>query len=204
MQKLFSSIALIVIGLMVASTVRAGNPQDESRPKGTWFAGGIYSFNIANTGFTYSRVGAMGGYLGNWGGYAKVAFDLVGNTTPVVSAGFTKRLATFRHLSSSPRPSTLHLYFGLGYANVEHASEDWTHDHLTHPDGSVTCVPGTERRTVYWQSSAGLLVDAGLMFRYRRLNFNLGYSLGADVLGGLFGSGDSANHSIQIGIGYNF
>lgn len=46
----------------------------ELKPKtSSWFADLAYSANIAYGGEGYfSRLGVMGGYLGNWGGYLKV------------------------------------------------------------------------------------------------------------------------------------
>ncbi len=172
--------------------------------KGTWYASGLYSFNIANNGFTYSRIGLMGGYLGDWGGYGKVEFALVGGRTPNISAGFTKRVATFRSEKLSV-PSTLHIYFGLGYGNVEHANEFRQHDHIYHPDGTSECVLDTERVIRYWDRSGGLIVDTGLIYRNRHMNFTLGYSIVPDIGGGIMGSsGNSANHSILFGVGYTF
>ncbi len=204
----FNPIRCIIAAFSVSLGV-AGNAQekpvniDRQSMTGSWYASGLYSINIANNGYTYSRIGVSGGYLGNWGGYAKIDFALNGDRTPNISAGLTKRIATF-HSRKLSTPSTLHFYFGLGYGNVEHANEYPEHDHIYHPDGSSECLPDTERIIKYWDRTAGMIAETGLIYRYRHLNFTLGYSITPDVFGGLYASGNSANHSIQLGVGYTF
>lgn len=172
--------------------------------KGAWFASGIYSINIANNGATYSKVGAMGGYLGNWGGYLKVAWDLVGNTTPNIVGGFTKRLTTFRTSESAPH-SALYLYFGLGCGNVEHATFDYDDIDVPIPDWTDgVWYPMPKPDISSWNAGTQLMFDTGLIYRYKHLNFNLGYSITPDLGFIVGGGGDAANHSIQIGVGYTF
>lgn len=195
-----------LISLFMASSAFAKSPsvnEDNQEIRGAWFASGIYSVNIANNGHTYSKVGAMGGYLGNWGGYAKVAFDLVGNRTPNIVAGFTKRLTTFR--SATHSPSALYMYFGVGCGNVEHAGVDnIPGEIITRPDGTMEWVPTGKPSKTYWDAGTQAMFDTGLIFRYRHLNYNLGYSITPDF-GFLSGGGGYApNHSIQIGVGYTF
>lgn len=203
MNKLFR-YALLALGLLTLHP--SALARDARREvKGTWFASGLYSLNLANHAYTYSRIGAMGGYIGNWGGYAKFDFALVGNRTPNISAGFTKRLTTFH--SAAPQfsaPPALHLYFGLGYGTIEHGSYWMEHDHIYNPDGTAVCVPGTERTRRYWTESAGFLAETGVILRYRHLNFTLGYGITADLGGAFYGTGNSANHSIMIAVGYTF
>lgn len=198
--------SLLALAVMAGGMLHAQNsPEavDNAAVKGAWFCSGIYSFNIANNGHTYSRLGVTGGYFRNWGGYAKIDFSLIGTRTPNISAGFIKRLATFRS-GEGTVPSTLNFYFGLGYANLAHCREYPEHDHIYHPDGSTECVPGTDRIVKFWDSSAGLLAETGVIYRYRHLNFTLGYSIALDVAGGIVGTGNSANHSITVGVGYSF
>lgn len=197
-----------LIGLLVLCHIPLMHAQDkdikyDSRSDRAWFATGIYSINIANNGFTYSKVGLMGGYIGNWGGYAKVAFDLVGNITPNIVGGFTKRLVSFRHTKAG-LPSTLHMYFGVGCGNVEHATKWRTSgEYVAMPDGSVEWIASGPPPKTHWDGGTSVLVETGLIYRYQHINLNLGYSIVPD-LGLLAGSGESANHSIQIGIGYTF
>ncbi len=106
-------ITAIIFTLALGVNAQEIQTEPVQKVKGTWFTSGLYSLNIADSEFTYSRIGVMGGYLGNWGGYAKVDFSLR-NGGPNASAGFTKRLTTFRSAKLSV-PSTLHIYFGLGY-----------------------------------------------------------------------------------------
>lgn len=60
---------------------------------------------------TYS-IGLMGGFLGNWGGYAKLLWPLNSSVVnepavPTVTVGVTKRMFSF-----------MHGYFGAGYGKV--------------------------------------------------------------------------------------
>ncbi len=174
-----------------------------SKIEGTWFASGLYSINIANNGLTYSGAGVMGGYINNWGGYLKVDFPISISRTPNISGGATKSLATFRH-SYFYSPSTLHLYFGMGYGNLLHGREMREHDHIYHPDGTVECLPGTEHIVRDWDTGSCVLAEIGVIYRCRHLNFILGTGITPDILGAMVGSGDSPNISIQLGIGYTF
>lgn len=196
----------IAFSLLIAASVKAQAPSvsiESPKIKGAWFATGLYSINIANNGHTYSKIGVMGGYLGNWGGYAKVAFDLVGSRTPNIVGGFTKRLTTFN--SWNLMPSALYIYFGVGCGNVQHAGDHHNPDEIiTLPDGSTQWVPSDEPSKTYWDGGTQAMFDIGLIYRYLHLNFNLGYSITPDF-GFLSGGGaDAPNHSIQIGIGYTF
>lgn len=200
MMNKFIRYSLIALSLLIVSPVKS---QDAPTIKGAWFATGLYSINVANNGHTYSKIGAMGGYLGNWGGYAKIAFDLVGNRTPNIVGGFTKRLSAFN--STIERPSALYMYFGVGCGNVEHAGDFHNPGEIiTLPDGSMQYIPSDEPSKTYWDGGTQAMFDIGLIYRYRHLNFNLGYSITPDF-GFLSGEGaDAPNHSIQIGIGYTF
>lgn len=195
---------LIVASILAADSIMAQDPGlnlDSRNIRGAWFATGLYSINIANNGHTYSKAGAMGGYLGNWGGYAKIAFDLVGNPTPNVVGGFTKRLATFR----AEKPSALYMYFGVGCGNLEHAGDNYYHGEIiTLPDGTMQWVPSDQPSKTYWDAGTQVMFDTGVILRLSHMNFNLGYSITPDI-GFIVGEGGTApNHSIQIGVGYTF
>lgn len=200
---------ILIIGLSIVTITKAqdelsdsGVPEDRNAT-GAWFASGLYSLNIANNGMTYSRIGGIGGYLNNWGGYAKIDFPINGSHTPNFSGGMTKRLATFRNRNLS-NPSTLHLYVGIGYGTILHGVDWPEHDHIYHPDGTVECLPDTERTTRYWDESGGILIEAGLIYRYRHINFILGTGITPDLGGAIFGSGISPNIPLQLGVGYTF
>lgn len=172
------------------------------KSRGTWFATGLYSFNLANNGFTYSKIGAMGGYLGNWGGYAKIGFDLTGNRTPNIVLGATKRLTTF-HSHTTEIPTSLYIYFGAGCGNVEHAGRGIPGYYIDLPNGFTQWVPTSDKEKTYWDGGTQAMFDIGLILRYKRMNFNIGYSITPDF-GFIAGEGQAANHSIQIGAGYTF
>lgn len=205
MRKILRCTILILI-FLTATVAKAQNNIPDiyvQKVKGSWFASGLYSINIANNGMTYSRLGAMGGFLYNWGAYAKFDFPLTGSRTPNISGGMTKRLATFRHQNLST-PSTLHIYFGLGYGTILHGVDSPEHDHIYHPDGTTECLPDTERTTRYWDDCSGILAEVGLIYRYRHLNFILGTGITPDLAGAINGSGNSPNFPIQFGFGYTF
>lgn len=82
----------------------------EMKPEtGSWFLDAAYAINFGDV--TFSRVGLMGGYLGDWGGYARVIFPLgrgaSADKVPSVTAGIIKQVA---------KPA--YLYLGAGYAPV--------------------------------------------------------------------------------------
>lgn len=206
-SKSFSFIryTFIIFSLLIASSVRAQNSPANiviSKIEGAWFATGLYSINIANNGATYSKVGAMGGYLGNWGGYLKVAWDLVGNKTPNIVGGFTKRLTTFRTTANNPH-SALYMYFGVGCGNVEHAYFDYKHVDVPIPDGSEGIwYPLPKQEISSWDAGTQVMFDTGLIYRFKHLNFNIGYSITPEI--SFYGGGNAPNHSIQFGVGYTF
>ena len=81
-----------------------------------WFVNAVGGLAILDSGgdyydliddYTYT-IGVMGGYLGKWGGYAKLLWTPDSETAvPVVTVGATKRVFPF-----------MHAYAGAGYANV--------------------------------------------------------------------------------------
>lgn len=80
----------------------------ELKPKtGSWFLDAVYSANDCNEYF--SRFGLMSGYLGNWGGYAKLLMpiDAWDYFVPSATLGVIKRVA-----------KPLYLYLGAGYSPV--------------------------------------------------------------------------------------
>lgn len=80
----------------------------DMKPKGEecWFLDAVYSANFSSDYFT--RIGLMGGYLGNWGGYAKVLMPLeTEDAIPSVTVGVIKQVA-----------QPVYLYFGAGYSPV--------------------------------------------------------------------------------------
>lgn len=117
----------------------------ELKPKtGSWFLDAAYSVNFGDV--TFHRAGLMGGYLGNWGGYAKVMMAFGGDVepdTPTVTAGVIKQV-------SKP----VYLYLGAGYTPVcgDDGSYKWTDD------------------------EAGGMFEAGAIFKFNKVNFSVGYA----------------------------
>lgn len=86
----------------------------EMRPNsGRWFVNLVGSYACFGDGVeeNYWRLGLMGGYMGNWGGYAKLMFPFADDSekTPSVSLGVIKRL-----------DPTANIYLGVGYAHIPH------------------------------------------------------------------------------------
>jgi hypothetical protein len=145
---------------------------------GHWFLDAAYSINFGD--FTFNRAGLMGGYLGEWGGYAKVMIPFGGGNggketgveqkVPSVTAGVIKQV-------SSP----LYLYLGAGYSPV------W--GHLYHYYSSHT--------VCYSYNEAGGMFEAGAILKFGKVNFNVGYSFSSSFC-------SYTNHSIQLSVGYCF
>lgn len=118
-----------------------------------WMVNAIGGYGMGgdlNGGFTF---GAMGAYLGNWGGYLKLLFCVDENFTdlpgcPTVTVGVTKRMFNF-----------MHVYAGAGFSPVNN-DDDYYHDYDV-PTGSV-----------------GAAFDLGFIFLpVRHMSVNLGYTL---------------------------
>ncbi len=82
---------------------------------GSWFLDAAYAINFGDV--TFNRAGLMGGYLGNWGGYARVILPFGGDTEviPSATAGVIKQVA-----------NPVYLYLGAGYAPVYGEDYYWT------------------------------------------------------------------------------
>jgi hypothetical protein len=120
----------------------------DMRPKNSWFIDASYSVDVSSNDLTFSRTGLMGGYLGDWGGYASIMFPW-GNDikdvdcVPSVSVGVIKQV-------SMP----VYLYLGAGYTSV--FGKD-----------NVSNVPDYE---------SGAIFEAGVILRDNKFNLGLGYS----------------------------
>lgn len=118
-----------------------------------WFvnAVGATSFFDAYkaSGFA-GRLGLMGGYIGNWGGYVKVTPTFGDGTDacglPAATIGVIKRIV-----------GPAHIYVGLGYAPVSGDDDDY--NGYYYPD-----------------YESGMMVDFGFMFKFNHIVANVGYS----------------------------
>ena len=130
-----------------------------------WFVDAVYTPTFGEV--TYHRLGVMGGFLGNWGAYAKVLIPFgedIDSYVPSVTVGAIKRIGQI----------PLYAYWGVGY------SPAWEYDFY------------------YWPYyNDGAMFDIGAIYKIKRINFGLGYSIATDFCG-------STNHSVQISVGYCF
>ena len=122
-------------------------------------------------------VGLRMGYLGNWGGYAKVVVPMASNydeshAIPSVSAGVTKKLL-----------GGLYGYLGAGFSPV------YYNDVVRFGDYSYE----TSR------NAQGGIFEAGFMVKVNRFNLGVGYGISST-----FGDNTNQNHSVQFGLGYVF
>lgn len=138
-----------------------------------WFVDAVYTPTFGDV--TYHRLGVMGGFLGNWGAYAKVLIPFGGgiwDNTPSVTAGAIKRIGQI----------PLYAYLGVGYSKVFESYEYY------------------DPYYGYWGESYyydGAMFDIGAIYKIKRINFGLGYSIATDFYG-------TTNHSVQISVGYCF
>lgn len=142
-----------------------------------WFvnAVGATSFFDAYeaSGFA-GRLGLMGGYIGNWGGYVKVTPTFGDGTEacglPAATIGVIKRIV-----------GPAHIYVGLGYAPVS-GDDDYNYNgwHYYCPD-----------------YESGMMVDFGFMFKFNHIVANVGYSYSNSFC-------CNVNHDLHFGVGYCF
>lgn len=118
----------------------------EMKPKtGSWFLDAAYAINFGDV--TFSRAGLMGGYLGNWGGYARVMLPFGSDTyvVPSATAGVIKQVA-----------KPVYIYLGAGYATVYGYYDSYHY---------------------YTDYDAGGMFEAGAIFKFNKVNFSVGYSV---------------------------
>ncbi len=120
----------------------------EMKPKtGSWFLDLAYSANFGAPHY-YSGLGLMGGYLGNWGGYAKVTLALGTDdydALPSATVGVIKKVAT-----------PIYLYLGAGLSPA-FCMDDYYEE--------------------YWDYTYSAMVDIGAIYKINKINFGIGYSI---------------------------
>lgn len=120
-------------------------------------------------------IGLMGGFLGNWGGYAKLLWGLNASVieetaVPTVTIGATKRVFSF-----------MHAYAGVGYGMV-HEVESYRSSNYYNLDNYD------------W---SGMAFDLGAIFRVKNhISANVGISYVTDF--------DQNNFYFSAGVGYVF
>ena len=137
-----------------------------------WFVDAVYTPTFGD--FTYHRLGLMGGFLGNWGAYAKVLIPFGGDVsvnTPSITVGAIKRIGQI----------PLYAYLGVGYSRA------WYYHGYNYTYGYGT----------YDDYENGAMFDIGAMYKIGKINFGLGYSIAASFC-------CATNHSVQISVGYCF
>lgn len=146
-----------------------------------WFVNAVCATSFFDayeaSGFA-GRLGLMGGYIGNWGGYVKVTPTFGDGTDacglPAATIGVIKRIV-----------GPAHIYVGLGYAPVSGDGDDYYY-----PDGYYyhdDC-PNYE---------SGMMVDFGFMFKFNHIVANVGYSYSNSFC-------CNVNHDLHFGVGYCF
>lgn len=116
----------------------------EKEDASCWFLNGAFSANYGHA--ARQRIGAMGGYLGNWGGYAKLLVEVPGSSYglhPSATAGVIKQIA-----------KPMYLYLGAGYAAVY----------------------GRWDREPWEDTEDGAAFEGGAIFKFKSVNFSLGYA----------------------------
>lgn len=150
----------------------------QSDEKG-WFVGavGAGAFSDEWAINTVGRLGVMGGYIGNWGGYLKVTPTFGGDSgicgIPSVTVGAIKRIV-----------GPAHFYVGLGYTPVAGLDDD---DYKYYGMSKIDW-------PIY---ENGMMVDFGFMFKFNKIITNVGYSYSNSFC-------CCVNHDLHLGIGYCF
>lgn len=122
------------------------------------------------------RLGLMGGYIGNWGGYVKVTPTFGDEAKacglPAATIGVIKRIV-----------GPAHIYVGLGYAPVSGDDDDYGYNGWHYDDCS------------FYEN--GMMVDFGFMFKFNHIVANVGYSYSNSFC-------CNVNHDLHFGVGYCF
>ena len=144
-----------------------------------WFVNAVGATSFFDdseaSGFA-GRLGLMGGYIGNWGGYVKVTPTFGDGTEacglPAATIGVIKRIV-----------GPAHIYVGLGYAPVSGDDDDYYYHDRYYYD-----CPDYE---------SGMMVDFGFMFKFNHIVANVGYSYSNSFC-------CNVNHDLHFGVGYCF
>ena len=151
----------------------------KTQDDGGWFVGTVGAVSMNDDWYVgaIGRVGVMGGYIGNWGGYVKVTPSFGGDSRicgiPSATIGAIKRIA-----------GPIYFYAGIGYAPVAGLDEDDYRDY-----GSYK---------IDWSLyENGMMVDGGFMFRFNKVIVNVGYSYSNSFC-------CNVNHDLHFGVGYCF
>lgn len=154
--------------------INGNNMVFEMRPKsGAWFINLLGSRELSDQEFY--RVGLMGGYLGNWGGYLKVMQPIFNQNygsdseTPSISIGVIKSIT-----------HPVYFYLGAGYSKIYKFY--WEDEEFEGVDD-------------------GLMLEAGFIVNIAdKFNITAGYSYSANFSDFYY----APNHEINFGIGYKF
>lgn len=123
----------------------------EMKPiRGAWFLNAAGSFNTqgGEEDYCFGSFGLLVGYLGNWGGYARLLVPAVvdEDVIPSFTAGVIKRIST-----------PFYLYLGFGYATVygDYYNYSWGNWYLGRHNAAM--------------------FEAGAIFKFNKFNFSAGY-----------------------------
>lgn len=171
-----------------------------------WFVQGIAQYEWSHS---VPSLGVMGGMLGNWGWYGKAVIDLTkpsksGYESYVHGISWSASGGVVKHLYDK-----FYLYAGAGLGSSRHF---YTHS-ITYSNYISSDF------LAYSDLSFGLILDAGLIYQYKKLNFNIGFSYSSDF-DHLFYAEEFDNYSfstissestrtwgnyyLRIGAGYTF
>ena len=168
-----------------------------------WFVQGIAQYEWSHS---VPSLGVMGGMLGNWGWYGKAVIDL---TQPSKSGYDYSYVRGFSGSASGGVVKHLYDKFYL-YAGAGLGSSRYFHTYSR-----------TYSNSIFSDLSFGLILDAGLIYQYKKLNFNIGFSyssefdhlFNAEKFDNYSSSTDSSettrtrtygNYYLRIGAGYTF
>lgn len=115
--------------------------------KGSWFLN--LAGSVGGGDYTYGSIGLMGGYLGKWGGYAKILAPVQDDFAPAITVGAIK------HIYKS-----FHLYLGVGYAPV-YGEDSWYTGYYYN---------------YYDEYESGVMFELGAIFKFNRFNFSTGFA----------------------------
>lgn len=150
-----------------------------------WFIEGVGGITIKDRMNDAPTFGLMGGFLGNWGGYARLSLVMESSDTHSDAVLPTATMGAIKGLVKN-----FYLYFGGGYSTIGIGSGEYYfyYGNYYYYDDSGNyahhCSAGT--------------VDLGLIYKpINHLVVSLGYTIKSDFDG-------YWNHDIMAGVGYAF
>lgn len=141
-----------------------------------WFITAVGNYECTNS---IPGAGVMFGRLGKWGWYGKALMDFYGAEDE--NGGRLTARPSFSAGVIKRITEPFYVYLGAGWTGATYDVDYYNDD---------------------WRCKDGIICDFGFLYRAKKVNFNIGYSIRNHdpIFDGEWGQ----SHSIQLGVGYTF